>query len=67
MQDFNWKPIEPLSDKEREIDLAATNALYETWWDARKRLEESSSENLTAFIGRLVRRLSVETGILERL
>ncbi|MBI2678709.1 MAG: Fic family protein [Candidatus Koribacter versatilis] len=66
MPDYKWKPIEPLSDEERKIDLA-TMPLYETWRASKKRLEESSPAQLADFNKRLIRRLSVETGILERL
>ena len=41
--------------------------LYEAWHTSRIRLEQSSPSNLAEFTDRLVRRLSVETGILERL
>ncbi len=41
--------------------------IYETWWASRERLQESSPTNLAEFNRRLVRRLSIETGILERL
>jgi len=67
MPDYKWKPIKPLSADERAIDLAAIKPLYESWWAAKERLKESSAANLDEFYGRLVRRLSVETGILERL
>ena len=67
MQEYRWKPIEPLSDAERAIDLADIRPLYESWRAAKLRLEESSPEGLHRFTAQLVRRLSVETGILERL
>ena len=67
MPDYKWKTIEPLSENDRHIDLAATGPLYETWWNAKERLQASSGDNLSIFTDRLVRRLSVETGILERL
>lgn len=67
MSDYQWAPIEPLSDHEREIDLAAMAPLYDTWRIAKERLEKSSRANLKVFMNRLVRRLSIETGILERL
>jgi len=67
MADYSWKPIEPLSDAERKIDLAAMHPLYENWRAAKTRLQESSQSQLAEFNRRLVRRLSVETGILERL
>ncbi len=67
MADYSWKPIEPLSTEERRIDLAAMRPLYENWRASKKRLEQSSQAQLADFNRRLVRRLSVETGILERL
>lgn len=62
-----WQPTEPITDVERGIDLAAIQPLYESWWAARADLGASSPETLKKFTTRLVRRLSVETGILERL
>ncbi|HYU46341.1 MAG TPA: Fic family protein [Terriglobales bacterium] len=67
MADYNWKPVEPLSDDERKIDLAAMHPLYESWRASKSRLQESSQAQLAEFNRRLVRRLSIETGILERL
>lgn len=67
MPDYQWKPIEPLSDEDRSIDLAAAKPLYETWRSAEERLKSESRENLDQFTQRLIRRLSIETGILERL
>jgi len=67
MAGYNWKPIEPLSDEERKTDLATMRPLYENWGASKKRLQESSEAQLADFNRRLIRRLSVETGILERL
>lgn len=67
MSIYRWKPIEPLSDEDRAIDLAAISPLYDTWKFARERLERSSPTSLRLFRERLTRRLSIETGILERL
>lgn len=67
MADYTWKPIEPLSDDDRKIDLAAMRLLYENWRASKQRLQESSATQLADFNRRLIRRLSVETGILERL
>ena len=67
MREYRWKPIEPLSDADRSIDLADIKPLYESWRAAKERLKESSPEGLQRFNTQLVRRLSVETGILERL
>ena len=67
MPDYKWKLIEPLSDEDREIDLAAISPLYDTWKIAKQRLQQSSPTSLELFTQRLIRRLSIETGILERL
>lgn len=67
MVDYKWKLIQPLSEDERSIDLASIRPLYESWRTAKEKLKESSSANLTAFTQRLVRSLSIETGILERI
>lgn len=67
MPDYVWRPIEPLSDADRRIDLAAMRPLYESWRASKKRIQQSSPEQLADFNQRLIRRLSVETGILERL
>ena len=67
MADYKWKPIEPLSDKDRAIDLPVMRPLYESWRAAKVRLKESSPANLAQFNQQLVRSLSIETGILERL
>jgi fido (protein-threonine AMPylation protein) len=65
--DYKWKPIEALSERDRQIDLAAMGPLYETWRASREHLHELSPEGLKTFNQRLIRRMSVETGILERL
>jgi Fic family protein len=67
MPDYIWRPIEPLSDPERRIDLAAMRPLYENWRASKKRLQQSSPTKLADFNHRLIRRLSIETGILERM
>jgi Fic family protein len=67
VSNYIWKPIEPISDEERQIDLAAMRPIYETWWTSKESLRQSSAASLEAFNRRLIRRLSIETGILERL
>lgn len=67
MPDYIWRPIEPLTDVERRIDLAAMSPLYDSWRASKKNLQQSSPAQLNDFNKRLVRRLSIETGILERL
>jgi hypothetical protein len=67
MPDYVWKPIEALGNVEKWIDLASMQPLYENWRAYWKRIQVSSQTQLSDFNQRLVRRLSVETGILERL
>lgn len=67
MADYVWKPIEPLSDADTRMELAAMRPLYENWRSSKKRLQELSPNQLSDYNQRLIRRLSVETGILERL
>jgi Fic family protein len=67
MPDYIWRPIDALGDVEKRIDLAAMRPLYESWRASRKRIQQSSQAQLAEFNLRLIRRLSVETGILERL
>jgi hypothetical protein len=65
--DYKRHHIEPLSQADREIDLAAMMPLYDTWMASKERLSKSSPEGLKEFNTRLIRRMSIETGILERL
>jgi Fic family protein len=67
MREYRWQPIAALTAKDRAIDLAATRSLYDSWHAARSELRKSSPESLSQFSKQLVRRLSIETGILERL
>ena len=67
MANFSWQAIKSLSDLDRDIDLSSIQPLYDSWRASRNRLQESSEANFKEFNQRLVRRLSVETGILERL
>ena len=67
MVDYQWRPIEPISEADRQIDLAAMSPIYDTWRKSKERLLSSRPAGLTEFNRRLVRRLSIETGILERL
>jgi fido (protein-threonine AMPylation protein) len=67
MTGYSWKPIEPLSPRDHAIDLAMMRPLYESWRVARARIEESSPASFQRFSQRLIRSLSIETGIIERL
>ncbi|MBS1829552.1 MAG: Fic family protein [Acidobacteria bacterium] len=63
----DWKPISPLLPVERTIDISGIQPLYDNWRSAKTRLKESGVAQLEEFTRRLTRRLSIETGILERL
>ena len=67
MTDYKWRPIEPLTDQDSAIDLAAMTPLYDAWRASKTHLKASGTAALKSFTTKLVRRLSVETGILERL
>lgn len=67
MPDYQWRQIEPLSDGDREIDLGGMTSLYEGWSSAKHKLQVASPEGFKVFMSRLVRRFSIETGILERI
>jgi prophage maintenance system killer protein len=61
-----WKPIEPLSRSERVTNgsLAALDALRAEW---ARRLTELPEEERARIRQRSLRRLAIETGIIERL
>lgn len=61
-----WKPIEPLpqADDVTNGGLASLDALRQEW---ARRLNDLSEEERVAVRQRSLRRLSIETGILERL
>ncbi|MCY4624708.1 MAG: Fic family protein [Chloroflexi bacterium] len=61
-----WQPIEPLTEFEERI-AHGLQPLTEVWREAQARLQEEAPYGLQQFNERLVRRLSVETGIIERL
>ncbi len=61
-----WSPITPMSEEEQAIDLSL-QPLYGAWYASQAGLQASRGDNLKAFNERLIRRMSVETGIIERL
>jgi len=66
-KEYKWRPIAPLSDDERGIDLGSMQSIYDSWRLSQERLKQSSAAEFRKFNERLVRKLSVETGIIERL
>jgi Fic family protein len=61
---YQWKPIEPLGEAEKSIDLSKTNNLIQAWLEIQNQWKQ---ESLLEFREQLIRRLSIETGIIERL
>ena len=64
---YAWKPIEPLSDRDRSIDFKDIDSLEKAWFEVKSKLAETSANNLQKFVERLARLWSIETGILERI
>jgi Fic family protein len=67
MPTYKWKPIEPLSEKDRQVDLSELNSLVQGWHDFRAQIDKTNPDDLKEFKTRLIRSLSIETGILERI
>jgi Fic family protein len=65
--EYRWKRIEPLTDQEKAIDLSDIVPLSESWKQFKSRLKNSNPTGLRQFNERLIRSLSIETGILERI
>lgn len=62
-----WRPIAPLSDQDKNIDLSDVESLKSAWLEVRDNLAESSEVNLRDFNERLARQWSIETGVLEHI
>src|SRR2546430_1960638 len=65
--EYRWRRIEPLTDQEKKIDLSDIVPLTESWKQFKSRLKDSNPTGLRQFNERLIRSLSIETGILERI
>jgi len=64
---YRWKRVEPLTEQDKAIDLSNVKPLGESWKQFKSRLRETNAAGLRQFNERLIRSLSVETGILERI
>lgn len=60
-----WQPITNLSERWRDLARTDLAALVKVWQDQRNRLENTQSFH--AFIGKLRRKIAIETGVIERL
>ncbi|HKV28620.1 MAG TPA: Fic family protein, partial [Candidatus Acidoferrales bacterium] len=65
--DYKWKRIVPLLQSEEAIDVSDAIPLGQSWREFKARLKDSNKSGLREFNERLVRSLSIETGILERI
>jgi Fic family protein len=65
--EYRWKPIEPLTALDKSINLSDLRPLEESWRQFKIQLKESNEAGLRQFNERLIRSLSIETGILERI
>lgn len=64
---FQWKPITPLSEQDKNVELGDVESLKSAWLEVKGKLAESSASNLKNFEERLARQWSIETGIIERI
>lgn len=64
---FQWKPITPLSEQDKSVELGDVESLKSAWLEVKGKLAESSASNLKNFEERLARQWSIETGIIERI
>jgi Fic family protein len=65
--EYRWRPIEPLTSQERAIELSDIKPLEDSWKQFKLRIKQSNEAGLRKFNERLIRSLSIETGILERI
>lgn len=64
---YGWHPIEPIGAADRDVDLADVRPLYDAWRTAKARIKKRNGDTLRHFTDRVIRSISIETGILERL
>ena len=60
-----WRPIEGLDFEPANVDFREIDSLHQSWLDLRRRREKSDPHVYTAFLERIYRRWSIETGIIE--
>ena len=65
--EYKWKPIAPFTQAEEAIDVSDLIPLGQSWREFKARLKDSNKTGLSEFNQKLVRSLSIETGILERI
>lgn len=65
--DYIWKRIQPLTAEDKSIDLSTMHRLQESWKEFRQRLNSENPDAIHRFQERIIRSMSIETGILERI
>ena len=65
MTAHRWQPITGLEFESCNIDFQEIDSLHRRWLSFRSRAEKSDSNAYRAFLERVYRRWSIETGIIE--
>ena len=65
MLKHKWQPLEGLTPESSNTDFQEIDSLHQQWLSFRKQREESNPDAYRAFLERLDRRWSIETGIIE--
>ena len=65
MSGHKWTPIRPLQEWDVEFDFSEIHSLNEQWLSTKARVEASTPDAYAAFIEKLYRRWSIETGVIE--
>ena len=60
-----WKPIEPIDSDSQAYDFGEIDSLQREWLRIKQQVESSTPDAYKAFTDRLIRRWSIETGIIE--
>ena len=60
-----WKPIEPIDSDSQAYDFGEIDSLQRQWLHIKRQVESSTPDAYKAFTDRLIRRWSIETGIIE--
>ena len=65
MAAHKWAPIRPLHERHVQYDFSEIDSLNEQWLSTKAEVEASTPDAYTAFIEKLYRRWSIETGVIE--
>ncbi len=65
MTGHKWTPIRPLHEWQVQYDFSEIDSLNEQWLSTKAKVEASTPDAYDAFMERLYRRWSIETGVIE--